>query len=57
MRDEDDWGRHVEYIHWNPVKPPQYWRWPSIHRCIASGLIVPDWPAGREMDLPNVQEE
>ena len=61
IRDEDDWGRHVDYIHWNPVKHglarrPQDWKWSSIHRFIAKGLFVPDWPGGRELELPQVRE-
>ena len=61
IRDEYDWGRHVDYIHWNPVKHslvrrPQDWKWSSIHRYIAKGLLVPDWPSGKEPDLPNVLE-
>jgi len=61
IRDEDDWGRHVDYIHWNPVKHglvkrPQDWKWSSIHRYISNGLLVPDWPDGNELNLPNVRE-
>jgi len=61
IRDENDWGRHVDYVHWNPVKHglvrrPQDWRWSSVHRYIAKGLLVPDWPGGKELDLPEVHE-
>jgi putative transposase len=61
VRDENDWGRHVDYIHWNPVKHglvrrPQDWRWSSIHRYITKGLLVPDWPSGKDFDFPQVQE-
>jgi len=35
-RDDDDFARHVDYIHHNPVKlglvaDPFDWRWSSIH--------------------------
>jgi putative transposase len=61
IRDEGDWGRHIDYIHWNPVKHgyvtrPQAWRWSSIHRYIGRGLRVSDWPAGQELELPDVPE-
>ncbi len=61
IRDDDDWGRHVDYIHWNPVKHglvkrPQDWRWSSVHRYVAAGLLVPNWPGNHELDLPDAGE-
>ena len=40
--------RHVEYIHYNPVKhgyvsQAAAWPYSSIHRYIAAGIIPPDW--------------
>jgi hypothetical protein len=44
IRDEEDLRRHIEYIHFNPVKHGHVMRagdWPhsSIHRCIRRGII------------------
>lgn len=55
IRDDDDFARHVDYIHNNPVKHglaanPYDWRWSSIHAFARRELIPPDWrgtdPAG-----------
>jgi putative transposase len=51
IRDERDYARHVDYIHYNPVKHGYAQRaadWPysSIHRYIAAGMLIRDWGAG-----------
>ena len=48
IRDEDDLERHVEYIHFNPVKHGLVSRvadWPhsSFHRYVQSGRLAADW--------------
>lgn len=48
IRDEDDFIRHVEYIHYNPVKHgyvscPKYWPWSSFHRYVRNGVYPPSW--------------
>ena len=48
LRDEDDLRRHVDYIHFNPVKHglvkrPTDWPHSSIHRYIADGRLLADW--------------
>lgn len=48
IRDEDDLARHVDYIHFNPVKHglvSQVGDWPysSFHRYVARGLLPADW--------------
>lgn len=51
IRDENDFERHVDYIHFNPVKHGHVHRaseWPysSIHRYIKAGIITNDWGGG-----------
>lgn len=51
IRDEDDFARHVDYIHYNPVKHGHVKRasdWPhsSIHRYIASDAKESNWGDG-----------
>ncbi len=51
IRDEQDWGRHVDYIHYNPVKHglvtrPTDWPYSSLHRFVRQGRIPADWGAG-----------
>ncbi|MDC7787517.1 transposase [Rhodoplanes sp. TEM] len=48
IRDGDDLARHVDYIHFNPVKHGHVGRvrdWPysSFHRYCAKGLLPTDW--------------
>ena len=55
IRDDDDWRRHMDYIHYNPVKhglAASPWAWPhsSLLRCAERGWYEPGWgevaPAG-----------
>ena len=57
IRDEQDFARHVDYIHMNPVKHGHVQRvsdWPhsSFHRYVAAGILQQDWAGGEgaEMD-------
>ncbi|MDD5389159.1 MAG: transposase [Gallionellaceae bacterium] len=48
IRDEADFTRHVEYIHFNPVKhghvaAPALWPYSSFHRYVEAGVYAPDW--------------
>jgi putative transposase len=48
IRDDADLERHVDYIHFNPVKHGYVTRvadWPhsSFHRFVERGLLVADW--------------
>lgn len=51
IRDDDDYARHVDYIHYNPVKHGYAsraadWVHSSIHRYIEAGTVAPDWGGG-----------
>lgn len=51
LRDEDDLARHIDYIHFNPVKHGHVERvgaWPfsSFHRMVRLGLYPGDWAGG-----------
>ena len=48
IRDEADFSRHVDYIHYNPVKHGLVsrvadWRHSSFHRYVQQGLLPQDW--------------
>ena len=54
IRDEDDFIRHVDYIHYNPVKhslaeSPKDWPHTSFHRYVDMGVYDKEWGSGREM--------
>ena len=55
IRDEDDLRRHVDYIHYNPVKHGVVqrvvdWPWSSFHRYVKQGILPEDWGGGGAMD-------
>jgi putative transposase len=52
LRDEFDFQKHLDYIHWNPMKHGYVervvdWRWSSFHRYRQAGLYPVDWCASR----------
>jgi putative transposase len=53
VRDERDFERHADYIHFNPVKHglvSQVSEWPfsSFHRYVRNGLLPEDWAGDAE---------
>jgi putative transposase len=58
IRDDADFERHVDYIHFNPVKHGYVARvadWPhsSFHRYVERGLLAQDWGG----DMKDIQGE
>ncbi|WP_428312026.1 REP-associated tyrosine transposase [Hydrocarboniphaga sp.] len=48
IRDGDDYARHVDYIHYNPVRHGLVsavgdWPYSSFHRYVRQGLLPNDW--------------
>jgi len=48
IRDESDFERHVDYIHFNPVKHGlvvrvRDWPYSSFHRYVRRGVLPEDW--------------
>lgn len=48
LRDENDYTRHIEYIHYNPVKhdhaaSPLAWPYSSFRRYVEAGIYPADW--------------
>jgi putative transposase len=48
IRDEEDFRRHLEYIHYNPVKHgyvrcPHAWPWSSFSRWVKMGVYDDSW--------------
>ena len=55
IRDDEDFERHVDYIHFNPVKHGLVGRvcdWPhsSFHRYVRHGLLPQDWAGDFSQD-------
>jgi putative transposase len=56
IRDDEDWQRHVDYIHYNPVKHglvriPLEWKYSSIHTYVSQGLYAADWGASEALNI------
>lgn len=56
ITDQDDFNRHADYIHWNPVKHGKVRRvvdWPhsSFPRFVAAGIYPPTWGHSGEFDM------
>ena len=56
IRDDDDFNRHVDYIHWNPVKHGYVQRvidWPysSFHAYMRRGVYPEDWEGLQPMGI------
>jgi putative transposase len=50
IEDEDDFERHFDYLHFNPVKhgyvrSPCEWPWSSFHRWVKAGVYDRAWGA------------
>ncbi|MGY6554384.1 MAG: REP-associated tyrosine transposase [Wenzhouxiangella sp.] len=48
LRDEDDLRRHLDYVHFNPVKhgyvtDPRVYPWSSFHAWLRRGYYEPGW--------------
>ncbi len=57
IRDDADFGAHMDYVHFNPVKHglvphPRLWPYSSYHRAVARGEIAAD-----EMPAPEPEGE
>lgn len=57
IRTENDFARHVDYIHFNPVKHghAQYaidWTFSTFHRYVRDGVYARDWAGAMESVVP-----
>jgi len=59
IRDEQDLQRHLDYLHWNPVKHGYVkrvmdWPYSTFHRFVAQGLYAPDWGGANEDETAKI---
>jgi putative transposase len=62
IRDEEDWRRHMDYIHYNPVKHgyvTQVSDWPhsSFHQAVKEGLYPVDWGTFEPQNVKQMEIE
>ena len=62
IRDQDDFNRHCDYIHYNPVKhglvkSPADWEYSTFRSLVAKGVYAADWGQGVERSLAGMEYE
>jgi len=60
IEDQEDYNRHVDYIHWNPVKHGYAksvidWPYSSFHRYLRQGIYTNDWGNGEKYDIKGIE--
>ena len=63
LRDERDYARHFDYIHYNPVKHglvecPRDWPYSTFHHWVKQGVYDPQWGCGiaERLDFSDLAE-
>jgi putative transposase len=56
IRNQEDWNRHIDYIHYNPVKhglakSPFIWKHSSIHDYLREGFYAADWGVKGDLEF------
>lgn len=56
LESEDDFERHFDYVHYNPVKHrlarcPRDWPWSSFHRWVRAGVYPLNWGCASRQPL------
>ncbi|MFH2037253.1 MAG: hypothetical protein ABIJ45_12685, partial [Candidatus Zixiibacteriota bacterium] len=62
IRDRDDFNKHIDYIHYNPVKHrllknPFEWQYSSIQLFKKDGIYKDDWGVAEEIHINGDFEE
>jgi putative transposase len=62
LRDEADWQRHMDYVHFNPVKHgyvrrPSDWPYSSFAHAVSAGLYSPEWGEQVPASLSGLAQE
>ena len=62
IRDEEDWRRHMDYIHYNPVKhglvaSPGQWPYSSFGRYVKKGWYEPHWGSTEPESIKDMEYE
>jgi putative transposase len=55
IRNDEDYARHMDYIHYNPVKHghvarPADWPHSSFRKCVERGIYPVDWASGIDIE-------
>jgi putative transposase len=60
IRNDDDFARHMDYIHYNPVKHGHArrvcdWPYSTFHRLVQQGMYAPHWGAGDDVQAMDLE--
>ncbi len=60
IRDEQDWHRHVDYVHYNPVKHGYVrcvrdWPYSTFHRYVEAGIYPATWGRTPDLELDHLE--
>ena len=60
LRNQDDFNRHVDYNHWNPVKHScvnkvRDWPYWSFHRYVEQGIYTEDLGNNENQDIDGIE--
>ncbi|MBN2103816.1 hypothetical protein JW835_07225 [bacterium] len=56
ISDEKNYQKHIEYIHYNPVKhglvyAPYRWKYSSFHKYVQNGIYEHDWASHEKVSF------
>jgi len=62
IQDEEDWRKHLDYLHYNPVKhgyvvSPKDWPYSSFHRCVQMGWYTAEWGTSEPVSIAGADYE
>ncbi|QPK64521.1 transposase [Methylomonas sp. LL1] len=60
IEDQEDYNRHIDYIHWNPVKHGHVknvidWPYSSFHQYVKQGIYSNDWGVNGQYEIQDVE--
>lgn len=60
IQDEDDFERHFDYVHFNPVKHnlvqyPYQWKWSTFHQWVEKGVYEKAWACGGDQNFSDIE--
>jgi putative transposase len=60
IEDQEDYNRHIDYIHWNPVKHGQVkrvidWPYSSFHRYVEQGIYLENWGNYEKPEIDGIE--
>ncbi len=60
LRDQDDYSRHMDYIHWNPVKHQwvnsvKDWPYSSFQNYVKQGIYPENWGSVMPLDIEGIE--